>query len=592
MKKFVYGILISISLTSLPVFSATPPKSGSACSKQGITQNYLGKKFTCIKSGKKLVWNSGVLIEKSSQAQSSPTSSQPQNNSSISSEPLLETPCTNKGEEKTASFLLECFQDRDRGLIWIRKGTDAVYNFLGTSTSLKSNSDLWTPRISATFKQSKNPLVTLPNITGTQISPTDIDKCKLIDLHDKKLSPDGPMAHGFPVEPMNPKYYKEGVLKVGILPVDFTDAPGESTLKEDLKKNIALFQDWFKYFSGGKLKIEVTTTDNWIHTNKSSAAYDWKLSYPNLLWLDMAQKVGQSYVDLAPASFDFSQLGALLIYMPQKDNQINVDLTLQALEYSTNQGKQFVAVHAPPILLYKRGQEPWAFWVHELLHGIGIAGHAPGGNEGLPLGIMDSQMLGSRSINVWEQFLLGWLPDSQAYCISPDKISGQIISLSPMEREEAATKGIFIPLTEYSGLVVQSNRDDKWSSKQKTYTFPDNFSGVVVYLVDTRNGNWRVKGYGVDTNESWGNTPKEIAPWEKFYANYVRINGDPSRQFGCPAGLATPPGLENTKGGACWQWTVLNYVVGAVGDTFSYGGINIQVVGSSKLDYVKLTKKG
>ena len=86
MKKFVYGILISISLTSLPVFSATPPKSGSACSKQGITQNYLGKKFTCIKSGKKLVWNSGVLIEKSSQAQSSPTSSQPQNNSSISSE--------------------------------------------------------------------------------------------------------------------------------------------------------------------------------------------------------------------------------------------------------------------------------------------------------------------------------------------------------------------------------------------------------------------------------------------------------------------------------------------------------------------------
>ena len=160
-----------------------------------------------------------------------------------------------------------------------------------------------------------------------------------------------------------------------------------------------------------------------------------------------------------------------------------------------------------------------------------------------------------------------------------------------MEREDSATKGIFIPLSDHSGLVVQSNRDDKWSSKQKTYTFPDNYSGIVVYLVDTRFGNWRVKGYGVDTPEHWGALPKDLKPEELFYANYVRIDGEPTRQFGCPVGLATPPGLENTKGGGCWQWTVLNYAVGAVGDTYTISGITIQVVGSSKYDYVKITRK-
>jgi hypothetical protein len=605
-KRIVVTVLVGLLFSiSSPIFAATP-KAGASCTKAGSTAISAGKQYTCIKSGKKLVWDKGVAIAKpvplptpTPSATPTPTPSAipstiaapPSTDGPDKIAPLMETPCLNKGEEKTSGFLLVCYQDRTRGLIWIRKGTEVAYKFLGAPISLKNNSDLWTPRSSATFRQSTNPIVSLPSSTGTQLSPTDISQCKLKDLHDKQISPDGPMAHGFPVEPMNPKYFKDGTLKVGILPVDFIDAPGESTLQADLKKNIAMFEDWFKYYSGGKLKLEITTSDAWIHSNKLSSAYDWKSTYPNLKWLDMAQKVGQSYVDLAPASFDFSQLGALLIYMPQKENKIDVDLTLQSLEYSTKQGKQYVAVEAPPILLYKRGQEPWVFWVHELLHGIGIAGHAPGGDQGLPLGIMDSQILGSYSINAWEQFILGWLPDSQMYCIAPDKVSGQIVSLSPMEREESATKAVVIPLTDHSGLVVQSNREDKWSSKQYSYGFPDNFSGVVVYLVDTRNGNYRSKGYGVDTPEFSGIVPKEIAPEDLFYANYVKIDGEPSRQFGCPAGLATPPGLENTKGGGCWQWTVLNYLVGTVGDSFTIAGINIQVVGTSKLDYVKITRK-
>lgn len=53
--------LIASSLAT--TVAANPPKAGSICTKVGITKNYMGKKFTCVKIGKKLVWNKGVAIK-------------------------------------------------------------------------------------------------------------------------------------------------------------------------------------------------------------------------------------------------------------------------------------------------------------------------------------------------------------------------------------------------------------------------------------------------------------------------------------------------------------------------------------------------
>ena len=58
-------LLIAIALLatlSAPVQAATP-KAGAKCTKIGATATAGGKKFTCIKSGKKLVWNKGVAIK-------------------------------------------------------------------------------------------------------------------------------------------------------------------------------------------------------------------------------------------------------------------------------------------------------------------------------------------------------------------------------------------------------------------------------------------------------------------------------------------------------------------------------------------------
>lgn len=51
-------------LTLAAPVQAANPKAGAKCTKVGATATAAGKKFTCVKSGKKLVWNKGVAIKK------------------------------------------------------------------------------------------------------------------------------------------------------------------------------------------------------------------------------------------------------------------------------------------------------------------------------------------------------------------------------------------------------------------------------------------------------------------------------------------------------------------------------------------------
>jgi hypothetical protein len=61
---FSVALVVLLSITA-PLHAATP-KAGAKCTKAGVTATAAGKKFTCIKSGTKLVWNKGIAIKKPS----------------------------------------------------------------------------------------------------------------------------------------------------------------------------------------------------------------------------------------------------------------------------------------------------------------------------------------------------------------------------------------------------------------------------------------------------------------------------------------------------------------------------------------------
>ena len=62
--------LLVTTLSFALLLSATPANSatiaGTKCTKVGATKTISAKKYTCVKSGKKLIWNQGVAISSSS----------------------------------------------------------------------------------------------------------------------------------------------------------------------------------------------------------------------------------------------------------------------------------------------------------------------------------------------------------------------------------------------------------------------------------------------------------------------------------------------------------------------------------------------
>jgi hypothetical protein len=89
MVKRTLSTLLSIALVlaPFPQASAATAKSGATCTKQKATSIVKGKKFTCIKSGKKLIWDKGVVV-KATVTKPSPT---PNNSIPLSACPKLDS---------------------------------------------------------------------------------------------------------------------------------------------------------------------------------------------------------------------------------------------------------------------------------------------------------------------------------------------------------------------------------------------------------------------------------------------------------------------------------------------------------------------
>ena len=62
LKTITSGLVLVLSISSMPAQAAAPAKAGAKCAKAGQTQVVGNKKFTCIKSGSKLTWNKGVTV--------------------------------------------------------------------------------------------------------------------------------------------------------------------------------------------------------------------------------------------------------------------------------------------------------------------------------------------------------------------------------------------------------------------------------------------------------------------------------------------------------------------------------------------------
>ena len=62
-KRFLVLLTVALALASLQSIATAAVKPGTKCTKLGQTSTSAGIKYTCIKSGKNLVWDKGVLVK-------------------------------------------------------------------------------------------------------------------------------------------------------------------------------------------------------------------------------------------------------------------------------------------------------------------------------------------------------------------------------------------------------------------------------------------------------------------------------------------------------------------------------------------------
>ena len=71
MKRQMVALLTLVFLISQSLNANAAVQPGNSCRKLGQTSILAGKKYTCIKSGMKLVWGKGVILKNPSQTSTS-----------------------------------------------------------------------------------------------------------------------------------------------------------------------------------------------------------------------------------------------------------------------------------------------------------------------------------------------------------------------------------------------------------------------------------------------------------------------------------------------------------------------------------------
>lgn len=607
-KRFpvLLSVIIALSLINAPSNAAV--KAGAKCTKAGATATSAGKKFTCVKSGTKLVWNKGVSVKAATKPDLNPVFKSVEPTPTPAPTPVATptpapTPETPLPAEYTRCSVLGAKVSNSTGAMrcsWMgHSNTTAESNqrFIWlkhvefkVSTS-QSNNYTTTPDENASCTNSGDTY----DVTGGKLecrwvagrklqwikintvkksfvntkSPVSIDVCKL-QMSASKADRIGRNAGagqvGFPLVNSDKNgMFINGTNEVLIVPVDFPDFPGGPELKAQLESDKKMLVDWYDYYSGGKSKFNVTTIDQWIRLPKPRSEYPTDEKSINALGGDSNKRQSlqaQNFIDEVTKFIDLRKFSTVYLFFPD-GNYEQGDLIVRNQPFRIKEGQKNLNFFSWGRNLEGTQSPKWAFYIHETLHDFNIIGHAPG--NGWPLGNMTNQAGISQALNPWEAFVLGWLPPEQIYCDDIATLKPVTLSLSPLEREDRQTKMAVVKLSPTKAIVVESHGIDKWSDfKAGGREFPPGFYAVMAYVVDLD------KAVAPPVNSDGSSILNDDWAW----AVWQKPVGGRSNEFNLQY----------------FDWKKVADYVAVLGDSFEIEGVRIKFVGTGDYETIEISK--
>ena len=598
---FAIGGALLISL-STPV-NAAAPKAGASCSKVGTTSTSGGIKYTCIKSGKKFIWNKGVSVKAEAKPDINPvfkpTEPTPSPSATPSATPTptpTPTPqvqlpaegsiCTKIGEKiPTPTGYLRCNWPGGpvstgtwRSFTVKKLSTTASNNYKITPVAFGScdNSgdtfDVPSGYLECRWTNGKKlqwiKINTVKQTFVNAVSPQGIDVCRLknADAVVQTGRNSGAGKAGFPMDRTTKNgVFPKGSNEVLIVGVDFPELRGGNEIKSINNDDTSLINDWYRYFSNNQAKFNVTTIDHWINAPRSAASYvqkqaDGRAASSNRFLADSSQP----FVDLITKEIDLRKFSTVYMFFPRGETDFDMDLIVRNEVFNIKEGQKTLNFFGWGHDLEVGESLRWAFAIHETLHDFDIIGHAPG--NGWPFGIMQNNTGVSMAMNPYEQFLLDWLPSNQIYCQDAATLTTATFSLSPVEREDNQTKMAIIKLTSTKAIVIESHGIDKWSSfSQGDRTYPPGFYSVMAYVVDLD----KAVAPSVSADQ------RALSNQDYAWAIWARVQGGKSTDF---------PYFPAAFGEDIYS------AVAVLGDSFLVEGIRIKFVATGDYETVEISK--
>jgi hypothetical protein len=233
MRKHLRLVALLIPMVLVASNSYAAVKAGSACSKVGSKSVSGGKSYTCIKSGKKLVWDKGVLVPVAKPAPSASASAAP-----VVAQVKEGDSCEKMGVQgKDSQGLLEC-----------RKFAGNVLKYI---------------RINNDFSPVSNPK-----------SPDSLKLCQLPDQRTEAPLPYRQLAIAYPPKPFSNFPASTGNIKVVVVGIDFPDTPGKGSPADIWKDELVKASQWMKWYTNDKVKLDYEINTKWLRAPKKSASYD------------------------------------------------------------------------------------------------------------------------------------------------------------------------------------------------------------------------------------------------------------------------------------------------------------------------------
>jgi M6 family metalloprotease-like protein len=277
---------------------------------------------------------------------------------------------------------------------------------------------------------------------------------------------------------------KIGTVKWALIPLDFSDLPGETDFKSRIDEQMKLTSEWFDTVSEGKYKVEWVVADKWVRLPGKTSDYEISQSV-NLNNAANGPKLFKDAMVAADPSFNFTGVQTVNFILPK--GQSFIQESSQGFPWDeavknlvTNEGS-VSSFSIPGKMFDSDNRQYWSYFAHEFGHAMAIphVGSSREPNPFLGLDIMGNQDGESKELSGWLRFVAGWLDDEKVYCQELSKLNNTDVTLVPLSGTGNGVKMVVVPISETKAVVIESRRETKFSCIMSSKR-----NGVLVYTYD------------------------------------------------------------------------------------------------------------